>query len=130
MAEILARLGGRAVAACLDTAHAWGAGHRLSDAAGVAAFLARVEATLGLGAVALWHLNDSSVPLGSRRDRHTHPGEGGIGRAGFAALMAEPRLAAAPGILETPKDRPEADRRNLDFLRQLGGAFGGQGQKT
>ncbi len=66
------------------------------------------------------HLNDSQYGLGSRRDRHTHIGEGHIGQAGLAPLLTDSRLAGLAGIIETPKsDDLHEDRQNLARLRRL-----------
>lgn len=70
------------------------------------------------------HVNDSKRPKGSRVDRHEHIGRGSIGRKGFRNLMADPRLAAIPKFLETPKDETlDHDRKNLATLRRLAGAL-------
>ncbi len=119
LAELRALLPGRAVGFCLDTAHAWAAGYHLEDAGRVKRFLDRVEEVLGLEAVKLWHLNDTIHPRGSRRDQHEHLGRGCLGREGFGALVCDPRLRQASGIMETPKDSRWADRRNLAYLRRL-----------
>ncbi len=119
LALILERLAGMPAAVCLDTAHAWGAGYRLDGPRPLARFLDRVEALLGLERVCLWHLNDSLAPRGSHRDQHTHLGRGGLGKEGVRAVVSEPRLQEAAFIMETPKDRAGADRRNLAFLQGL-----------
>jgi|Deesub1362A_J573_1020465.scaffolds.fasta_scaffold13216_2 deoxyribonuclease-4 len=121
LAWLASRLQGWPVGFCLDTAHAWGAGYHLEHARAVERFLRRVDRLLGLGRVRLWHFNDSACPRGSRRDRHQHLGQGGIGREGFAALVRHPSLAQAPAVMETPKDSPQADRRNLALVRRLEG---------
>ncbi len=119
LALILERLAGAPAAVCLDTAHAWGAGYRLDGPRPLARFLDRVEALLGLERVRLWHLNDSLAPRGSHRDQHTHLGQGRLGTEGFRAIVKEPRLGQAAFVMETPKDRPGADQRNLAFLQGL-----------
>jgi endonuclease IV len=62
------------------------------------------------------HVNDSKKPKGSRVDRHEHIGRGSIGRKGFRNPMTDPRLAAIPKFLETPKDgrgrRPRLAKRS------------------
>jgi deoxyribonuclease-4 len=66
------------------------------------------------------HVNDSKKPKGSRVDRREHIGRGSIGRKGFRNLMTDPRLAAIPKFLETPKDETlDLDRKNLATLRRL-----------
>ena len=59
-----------------------------------------VERELGLGAVKVWHFNDSKGALASKLDRHTHIGEGEIGLEGFRFLMNDPRVTGnTPGAL-------------------------------
>ncbi len=119
LAELLRLLAGLEVAACLDTAHAWGAGYRLDGERWVRAFLGEVERTLGLERVALWHLNDTIHPLGSRRDEHQHLGRGRLGRAGVRALVSEPRLRGAALVMETPVDPPQGRLGDLALARVL-----------
>jgi deoxyribonuclease-4 len=107
---------------CLDTCHAFAAGYPIHEEAGFMAFLDEVEETLGLGAVAAIHLNDSVRPFGSRRDRHAHLGEGEIGLGLFERLLTEPRLSKIPMVLETePGDDMAGHRRDLETLRGLVG---------
>jgi deoxyribonuclease-4 len=87
---------------CLDTAHLWGAGHDLSDPATTDAVLDAFDRRIGLGRLAMLHLNDSKSPLGSRTDRHEHIGAGGIGERGMAHVLTHPLLAGVPTYLETP----------------------------
>jgi len=87
---------------CLDTAHLWGAGHDLSNPATTDAVLDAFDRRIGLGRLAMIHLNDSKSPLGSRTDRHEHIGAGGIGERGMAHLLTHPLLAGVPTYLETP----------------------------
>ncbi len=70
--------------------------------------------------MALFHLNDSKKPLGSRVDRHEHIGDGQIGLDAFRFLLNDERFRGAPKLLETPKPiEHESDRRNLSTLRSL-----------
>jgi deoxyribonuclease-4 len=87
---------------CLDTAHAWGAGHDLSDPDAIDALLIDFDAQIGLHRLPIVHLNDSKSALGSRMDRHQHVGAGQIGEAGMAHLLRHPLLAHAAYVLETP----------------------------
>lgn len=105
---------------CLDTCHAFAAGYAVHQAAGLRRFLDEVEDKLGLERVGCLHLNDSRHPLGSRKDRHANIGEGEIGRAAFRRLLAAPRLAGLPMLLETPlgADR-QGHARDLATLRSL-----------
>jgi deoxyribonuclease-4 len=105
---------------CFDTCHACAAGYDLASAAGYAQAMTEFDRTIGLERIKAFHLNDSLKACGSRVDRHTHIGQGTIGRAGFARLMQDPRFVEIPMILETPKgERDDMDRINLTLLRQL-----------
>jgi len=104
----LRRLVDLPVGFCLDTAHCFAAG---------LSFAPLLDA---LGDVPVIHCNDSRTPFGSQIDRHEHIGKGGIGRAGFRVLLADPRLRDKALILETPVERPGDERRNVRALRTLG----------
>ncbi|HSJ63983.1 MAG TPA: deoxyribonuclease IV [Gemmatimonadaceae bacterium] len=105
------------VGVCVDTAHVFAAGYDLRE--DYEAVWARFDDTIGFRKLKLMHLNDSKVPLGSRRDRHELIAEGAIGEAPFRRIMTDPRLAKVAKVIETPKlDDPEAtDRRMLERLR-------------
>ena len=79
----------------------------------------RFDDVVGLDRLRVLHLNDSKVPLGSRKDRHELIGEGAIGELAFRRIMTDERLAAVPKVIETPKldDAEVTDRRMLDRLR-------------
>jgi deoxyribonuclease-4 len=115
-----------ALGVCLDTAHVFAAGYDIRSAAQVDDLLDEFEKRIGLDRLKVFHLNDSLVGLGSRRDRHTHVGLGLIGEATFRRVMTHPDLAGVPKILETPKKREgeEMDPVNLSLLRR----FAAEGQ--
>jgi len=92
----------RRVGFCLDTAHAWGAGYKLSDPAATDELLAAFDARIGLERLRIIHLNDSKSELGSHMDRHEHVGAGKIGEIGMAHLLRHPLLAHVTYYLETP----------------------------
>jgi deoxyribonuclease-4 len=110
------------VGVCVDTCHVYAAGYDLrGDYDGV---VARFADVVGLDRLRLFHLNDSATPFASRRDRHAGIGEGSLGDEPFRRLMNDPRFAAVPRVLETPKEHPDdpkdlvtLDRRNLAKLR-------------
>jgi deoxyribonuclease-4 len=111
--------GGR-LGVCLDTCHAFAAGYELRTPAGYTATMEAFERTVGLEQLKAIHLNDCKGDLGSRRDRHEHIGQGGIGLDGFRHVVNDPRLAGLPGLLETPKSEDlHEDRENLAVLRAL-----------
>jgi deoxyribonuclease-4 len=103
---------------CLDTCHAFAAGHDLSTDAGYDGVMADVDRAVGLGRLRAVHLNDSKQGLGSRRDRHANLGEGVLGKTVFRRLVNDERLAEVPMVLETPGGI-EGYRRDLRILRAL-----------
>jgi deoxyribonuclease-4 len=107
------------VGVCLDTAHSFEAGYDLSNKDGIERTLEAFDQTLGLKRLHLLHLNDSKTPLGSRRDRHWHIGEGQIGREGFRCLVNHPLLNHLPGIMETPRKDTVEDLKNMHVIRSL-----------
>ncbi len=119
---------------CLDTAHAFHAGYEIHTEAGLAQTIAALDRTVGLGRVAVLHVNDSKTPFASRVDRHDHIGCGHIGKGksgleAFRRILKHPSLSASaaagrPGrafLLETPIDAPGDDRRNVRRLWDLVG---------
>lgn len=110
------------VGVCLDTAHLFAAGYAIHTADGLEDTLDTFDRTVGLEHVKLIHLNDSKAPFQSHVDRHWHIGQGHIGLEAFRRIVTHPRLASVPFILETPKDTPQADPRNLKTVRELAGA--------
>ncbi len=110
----------RRLGVCFDTCHVHAAGYDLASEEGYAQTFAAFDRTVGLRRLAAIHVNDSKKERGSRVDRHEHIGKGAIGRTGFRNLMTDPRLAAVPKFLETPKDSTlDLDRKNLATLRRL-----------
>jgi deoxyribonuclease-4 len=89
---------------CFDTCHAWAAGHDFSVPGGMTATLDALEAAVGPGRLGLVHANDSLDECGSKRDRHATIGEGSIGVAPFAELLAHPSMAGVPMVVETPSE--------------------------
>ncbi|MGD9342563.1 MAG: deoxyribonuclease IV [Desulfuromonadales bacterium] len=107
---------------CFDTCHAHTAGYDLSSTEGYERVMTEFDRLIGFDKLKAFHLNDCLKPCGSKVDRHTHIGQGTIGRAGFACLMQDQRFVEIPMVLETPKgDHGEMDRANLSLLRQLAG---------
>lgn len=108
------------IAFCADTCHLYSAGYDLvGDFDGVWKVWDRV---LGLGMLRCLHLNDSKTPFASHKDRHELIGEGSLGPEPFRRIIGDPRFAAVPKLLETPKGDDEFtnDRRMLTLLRSFG----------
>ena len=104
---------------CLDTAHTFEAGYDVSNKEGLEKTLGKFGKTVGLQRLHLIHLNDSKTPLGSRKDRHWHIGEGYIGLEGFRHLINHPLLKHLPGIMETPRKDTVEDLKNMKVIRHL-----------
>jgi deoxyribonuclease-4 len=120
VAEVLERLRDVVpIAACIDTCHTHVAGYDIVSEAGMRQTLAKLDETIGLKNVLLWHCNDAKAPRGSKLDRHQHMGKGTIGCEPFRRLLNDPRLAHAAFIAETPIDQPGDDRRNVAALKRL-----------
>lgn len=104
---------------CLDTCHAFAMGYDLSSKLKVDEFVSLFDATIGLEKLKLIHANDSMSGLGEHRDRHWHIGQGKIGREGFQALVQHKALQHLNMILETPKENPKDDPKNLAILKNM-----------
>ena len=107
------------VGICMDTAHAFAAGYDLSTERGVERTMEEFDEVIGVDRLKLLHLNDSKVPLGSRKDRHWHIGKGEIGLTGFRAIVNHPSLCYLPGIMETPRKSEKEDQLNMRTLKKL-----------
>jgi len=103
---------------CLDTCHAFAAGHDLPVPGGMKRTLDALVRAVGRGRLQLVHANDSKDPLGSMRDRHEAIGQGRIGKDPFAELFRHPATRDVPVVVETPGDAA-AHRRDLELLRSL-----------
>jgi deoxyribonuclease IV len=134
---IVRGLAGLGAGACLDTAHLFAAGYDISTAAGLEATISKIDDTIGMENVLVFHVNDSKIPLGGRVDRHAHIGEGKIKSDAFARILRHPRMGSdlatgLPGrvfLLETPIEDPGDDRRNVARLWELSGIAGPAAEK-
>jgi deoxyribonuclease-4 len=107
------------VGVCLDTCHAWAAGHDLTAPGGVKDTVDALVEAVGPGRLRLIHANDSKDACGSARDRHENIGAGTIGEAPFAELFRHPAVAGIPFIIETPGRAPEPHRKDVETLKRL-----------
>jgi deoxyribonuclease-4 len=103
---------------CLDTCHAFAAGHDLAKPGGVRTTLNALVRAVGRGRLRLVHANDTKDPLGSRRDRHATVGSGSIGTEPFAELFRHPATRGVPVIVETPGG-VEGQARDIKLLKAL-----------
>ncbi len=117
--HILAELKPYQAGICFDTCHGFAAGYDLSGPPSVEETLREFDRLLGLANLKLIHLNDSTFPLGSTKDRHADIGWGKIGERGIKAVLQHPRLRDLPFILETPAGSDADWACNLAEVRRL-----------
>ena len=111
---------------CLDTQHSFAAGYDLTTPEGVAGMIDQFAAAIGAEQLAAVHANDSKQLCGSGVDRHDNIGEGHIGEAGFAGIMAHPAFQEVPFFLEVPGFEGNGpDARNIEILKTLRQQVGG-----
>jgi deoxyribonuclease IV len=91
---------------CLDTCHIFAAGYDIRTAQGWIQTLEAFEQTIGIKHLYAFHLNDSSAPFASKKDRHANLGEGAIGLESFKYLMTSELTRDIPKYLETPGGPP------------------------
>ena len=87
----------------MDTCHIFAAGYPLGTPAEYDETIDRLDRSVGLDRLRVWHLNDSCRGCGSRVDRHAAIGAGHLGLEPFRHLVNDPRFRDMPMILETPK---------------------------
>ena len=76
------------IGVCVDTAHIWGQGnYDLRQISEVDRLFDEFEEIIGMEYFSLLHLNDSEVPLGSKKDRHACIGTGYIWRDSMESLI-------------------------------------------
>lgn len=93
------------IGVCVDTAHICGYGeYDLSKCSEVTRMFDEFDRIIGINRFKLLHLNDSVVPLGSRKDEHTLLGTGHIWAHSFESLILLLDLCKKyniPAVLET-----------------------------
>ena len=97
------------VGVCLDTCHAFAAGHDLRSGEKFGETLERFERVVGMRYLCALHLNDSKAPFASHRDLHANIGTGFLGLRAFWNVMNEKRFEGLPMVLETPIDEESKD---------------------
>jgi deoxyribonuclease-4 len=121
LAEILSKVKSPRLKVTLDTAHAFASGYNLATEEGLENMLDEFDKLIGLDRLVCLHLNDSAVPLFSKRDRHADIGDGYIGLEAFGRIVNHPKLSHLPGIIETPSSSGKGAKDNLGVLKSLAG---------
>ena len=101
---------------CLDTCHMFSAGYDYRTEKQVVQFEKEVESTIKWKNVELLHFNDSKAKHGSGVDRHESIGEGYIGNTGLREIAKIACKKGIPIILETPKDKVEKLKKEIDMV--------------
>ena len=104
------------IAFCFDTCHAFASG--LWKEGNWADVAAEGEKLGFFSLVKAVHLNDSSYPSGSRRDRHASIGKGFIGWEQIREFMQSSWLKDLPVILETPSGPHQSHQQEILTLQQ------------
>ena len=102
---------------CLDTCHAFAAGHDLSTSEGVKETFDALHA-IAPGRLKLIHANDSKDVCNSKKDRHENIGSGHIGMRPFDDMMRHPVAAGVSICIETPGGA-EKHREDIELLKKL-----------
>ncbi|KAI5173126.1 AP endonuclease 1 [Nematocida sp. LUAm3] len=105
------------VGVCLDTAHLFGAGYDIRTKSSFSKVMQEFDETVGLKYLRAMHLNDSKVPLNSKRDRHESIGKGLIGLEAFEYIVNSKIFTNIPLILETPN--PSEWKKEIELLYSL-----------
>ena len=121
LGEIYRRAGKHAsIRFCIDTAHLMGAGIDFRDASSLKSLKEEIEKEIGLKNVILFHLNDSKVDLGEKKDRHENIGDGFVGSKGFKALLRDSDFKNTHSVLEVPGlEGGGPDKANIDRLKAI-----------
>ena len=105
---------------CFDTAHSFAAGYDFTTKKKYEEMWNEFDEVIGLKYLFAFHLNDTDKDCGSRVDRHTHIGQGKIGKEPFGFFINDERFKNLPGILETPKGKDDTlDIMNIKTLKNL-----------
>jgi len=105
---------------CVDICHVFAAGYEMRTHESYNRLVDLLDKHVGIERIHCWHLSDSKMERGSKKDRHQHLGEGTIGLEPFSMLVNDARFENIPAILETPKEGM-GDEGNISVLRKLRG---------
>ncbi|MFN3410776.1 MAG: deoxyribonuclease IV [Exilispira sp.] len=105
---------------CYDTCHTFSAGYDIRDEKSFNNTMDIFNKVIGLEQIKVIHINDSKFPLGSKKDRHEHIGNGFIGLEGFKHFVNFEKFKNIPFLLETEKsDDYHEDIENCRKLQSL-----------
>ncbi|KAL6868921.1 DNA-(apurinic or apyrimidinic site) lyase [Amphichorda felina] len=102
------------VGVCIDTCHAFAAGHDLRTPEAFKKTFESFNEVVGPKYLKAFHLNDSKAPLGSNRDLHANIGTGFLGLRAFHSIMNDDAFCGMPMVLETPIDKKDEKGRTIE----------------
>ncbi|RFN42576.1 ap endonuclease 1 [Fusarium flagelliforme] len=102
------------VGVCIDTCHAFAAGHDLRTPEAFKKTFDAFNDVVGHEYLKAFHLNDSKAPFNSNRDLHANIGTGFLGLRAFHSIMNHAPFAGMPMVLETPIDRAGSDGKSVE----------------
>ncbi len=85
---------------CFDTCHVNDAGYDIVN--GFDEVIDKFDHLIGKNQIAVFHINDSKNPCGSKKDRHENIGFGTIGYEALHHIVYHKDFLEIPKILETP----------------------------
>ena len=106
------------VGVCIDTCHIFAAGYDIRSEDDWNNTLEKFNRVIGLKHLFAFHLNDSKMDFGLRKDRHENIGKGKIGAKSFEILMTHPKTRSLPKYLETPNGE-KMWKQELNLLREF-----------
>ncbi|MGL6105167.1 deoxyribonuclease IV [Romboutsia sp.] len=101
---------------CLDTCHIFSAGYDIVN--NLEGVLEDFDRIIGLDKLKVVHLNDSMMPFGANKDRHSVIGGGEIGLDAIVKFMAHPKIASLPFFLETPLE-DEGHKEEIEMIKKI-----------
>lgn len=102
---------------CFDTCHVHDSGYDIVS--GFDIVIKRFNHLVGNDKIAVFHINDSKNPSGSRSDRHANIGKGFIGYHALRYIVRHPLFENVPMILETPCEHNVVPyKEEIDMLRR------------
>jgi deoxyribonuclease-4 len=120
LADLIDEAGaGKRLGVCIDCCHLFASGFEIGTRDAMGMVVDELDAKLGLERLRCLHVNDSAVPQGSNRDRHTELGTGEIGKAGLRPFLSERRFEGLPALIETNNDESKHDREEVRMARRL-----------
>ncbi|KAG5967209.1 hypothetical protein E4U57_001179 [Claviceps arundinis] len=102
------------VGVCIDTCHAFAAGHDLRTPEAFEKTMRAFDEIVGMDYLRAFHLNDSKAPFNSNRDLHANIGTGFLGLRAFHSIVNHDPFCDMPMVLETPIDTKAPDGKSVE----------------